>query len=414
MRVTLIYSGIGVAGFDNNRPIGDREGSWIGHGIASIGAQVYDLGYDVNFIDLRQLSGFEEFEQTLEFANVFGISISAVDYYPALMTANIIKKKFPESIVVVGGIHPSIHPEKYLIDIIDCIVIGEGEITFHKILSNLNTIPKIITGIQPDLNKISFVKRDLFNYENELNCSFTPWQKLPAITMLAGRGCPYKCTYCQPAENKVFGKPFRIRNVENIINELELLKRYNYESITFWDDTFTFKKDWVLEFCKIYKEKINKPFTACSRADLICHNEEIIERMKDAGCDCLVIGFESGSQRLLYLVKKGTTIEQNKKAAKLCKKYDIKIFVTYMYGLPTETPEESRMTYNMMNEINPDFKSPFYFNPIEGTEIYELCDKKNLIIDRDRTVTRTGMFIPALNGIDYNYINELMGFYGDC
>jgi anaerobic magnesium-protoporphyrin IX monomethyl ester cyclase len=359
MKVTLIYVGVGVAGFSSSRPLGDREGSWIGHGVASIGANLKHEGWNVDLIDLRQLGGWEEVEEKIKgtYADVYGLSVSAVDYYPALYTAVLIKRHHKESKVIVGGIHPTIFPDLYEgRPEIDTVVIGEGEITMDYLVGETfegKDLPKRARGIKPNLNAIPWVDREMFEYWRELNCQFTPDQKLPSITMLSGRGCPFKCTYCQPAENAVFGVPYRSRSVDSVMAELIWAKqRYRYESITFWDDTFIINPRWVEEFCEKYtKAEIGATIAACGRADLICKNEERVEQLASAGLDWFVIGMESGSQRLLDLIKKGTTVEQNIKAAEMCRKYGIKVFATYMYGLPTETKEEALETARMIDSI---------------------------------------------------------------
>lgn len=407
MKIALIYNGIGVAGFNPDRPRGDREGSWISHGLASIGASVKKAGYDVELVDMRQLEGYHGLSYH---SDVYGISISAVDYHPALKTILFLKKNNPRCKIIIGGIHPSIFPGKYKFKAIDTIVVGEGEITFVKLLKMIEEgkeLPEIIDGEKPDLDEIPFVDREMFDYKRELFCQYTPLDT-PSITMIAGRGCPYKCTYCQPAENQVFGKPFRMRSPQNVMDELEELKRYNYKSITFWDDTFTFKKSWVMEFCDLYDLKAG--MNVCSRADIICKNEDMVKRLSEKGVRWMTIGFESGSQRLLDLIKKGTTVEQNIEAAKICKKHGIKIFATYMYGLPTERPDESQMTYDMIKEIKPEHNSPFFFLPIEGTEIYDYCDRNQFILPeaKDRSIARTGSFLPTIKGVDYDRINKLL------
>ena len=326
MKITLIYVGVGVAGFNANRPMGDREGGWIGHGVASVGASAKRAGYQVDLIDMRQLSGWEAFEQRIKSSpsDVYGLSVSAVDHWPALRAILILRRTLPECKIIVGGIHPSIFPQEYDFDAVDCVVQGEGEVSFVELLIAIeknNPLPKVMRWNKPNLDKIPYVDRGLFDYGRELSCQFTPDQDLPSITMLAGRGCPYHCQYCQPAENAVFGKPFRIRSPENIIDEMHILKqRYGFKSVTFWDDTFTFKTEWVRRFCSLYEQSgIRSKIVACSRADIICRNEGMIERLAEVGVIWLVIGLESGSQRILNFIKKGTTVEQNVMAAKICR-----------------------------------------------------------------------------------------------
>lgn len=417
MKVTLVYCAVGIAGFNPDRPLGDREGGWIGHGIASIGAQTKAQGHEVDLIDLRQLAGWEEFVVRIEAnpAEVYGLSVAPVDYPSALQAVYHIKTTVPKAKIIIGGIHPSIFPEEYDYKVIDTVVTGEGEITFPKLLKNLNNLPKRIQGEKPDLDAIMWADRELFDYKRELSCNFAPDQKIPSITMIAGRGCPYHCNYCQPAENAVFGKPHRMRSAQDVIAELTQLKmRYDFQSITFWDDTFTFNRKWVMEFCDLYERTgINVPITVCSRADIICNNEAMVKRMAEVGVDWFVIGMETGSQRLLDLIEKGTTVEQNIRAGEICRKYGIKIFGTFMYGLPTETREESDATATLIARIAPELASPFWFNPIKGTKLYDYCVANDLLLEgsESRSVARTGMFRPAIKGVDYDH---LTGFIQNC
>lgn len=415
MKVTLIYSALGIAGFNANRQPGDREGSWIGHGIASIGAATKAAGHEVDLIDLRQLSGWEEFADNLlaNPAEVYGISVAPVDYQFVLQEIYWILKCVPKAKIIVGGIHPTIFPDKYNYAAIDCVVQGEGEITFPQILKDINNLPRVVVGEKPDLDKIPWVDRELFDYRRELTCNFAPGQRMPSITMLAGRGCPFKCAYCQPAENAVFGTPFRIRSPYNVISEMEMLyKKYGFNSITFWDDTFTFSREFVMQFCTMYQDTemfaAGVKIAACSRADIICNKPDMIEYMAASGIDWLVIGFESGSQRMLDLIKKGTTVKQNLRAAEICKSLGIKIFGTFMLGLPTETREETQQTVRMINTIQPEMPSPFWYTPIPGTDLYKYCDNNDLILNKNDTIARTGQFRPTLKGIDYQYLRSVM------
>jgi anaerobic magnesium-protoporphyrin IX monomethyl ester cyclase len=420
MKITLIYSGIGVAGMNSNRHPGDREGSWIGHGIASIGASLLATGHEVELIDLRQLSGWEEFAEIIKAnpAEMYGISVSAVDYVHALKAVLEIKTHTKKGWVVVGGIHPTIFPEKYDFAAINTVIQGEGEISFVELIRDYQAglpIPHIIQGKKPDLSKLPWVARELFDYKRETQCNFAPDQQTPSVTMLAGRGCPYHCSYCQPAENAVFGHPYRMRSPQDVVDELAYLKGlYAFESVTFWDDTFTFRPKWIGEFCDLYERQgFQATIAACSRADIICKNEAMIERLAEVGLDWFVIGLESGSQRVLDLIKKGTTVEQNKEAARICRKYGIKIFGTYMYGLPTETTDEALQTARMIDEIQPEHPSPFWYTPIPGTGLYDYCVENGLLLRecKERTVERTGRFLPALKGVDYGHLENIMNGY---
>ncbi len=416
MRVVLVYVGIGVAGFNANRPAGDREGSWIGHGVASVGASLRAAGHEVSLIDLRQLSGWPQVREALEAnpADVYGLSVSAVDHQAAVLTALLVRDVYPRARILVGGIHPSIFSDLYIETPVDTVVVGEGEVSAVKLLQAMECgreWPAVVLGEKPDLDAIPWAARDLFDYPRELACTFAPDQKTPSVTMLAGRGCAFRCSYCQPAENAVFGHPYRMRSPESVVGELIALKRrYSFRSVTFWDDTFTFRPSWIEAFCYRYEAaRIGATIAACSRADIVCANEAMIERLASVGLDWLVIGFESGSQRILDLIRKGTTVKQNLEAARICRKYGIKVFGTFMLGLPTETRAEALATARMIDEIAPEHPSPFYFFPIPGTDLYTECrDRGLLLVDAmGRSIARTGVYARSLSGIDYDYLDAL-------
>ena len=136
----------------------------------------------------------------------------------------------------------------------------------------------------------------------------------------------------------------------------------------------------------------------------------MVERLAEVGVDWLVIGMETGSQRLLDLIQKGTTVEQNIRAGKICRKHGIKVFGTFMYGLPTETKKESDATARLIQQITPELASPFWFIPIKGTKLYDYCVERDLILDetKERTIERTGRFIPTIKGVDYDHLTNLI------
>ena len=411
VKVTLIYTGIGICGFSNENT-DERERHHIGHGIASVGASAKAAGYDVNLIDLRTLTGWEEFVSKIkaDLADVYGISISQADCKPGAELITKIKETVPNSKIIVGGLHPSVFPFAYA-DKGVTVVVGEGEISFVDLLKMVESnspLPTVIRGTKPNLDEIPWVDRNLFDYERELECLFSNDQPGPTVTMLAGRGCPMKCTYCQPAENMVFGSPYRLRSPQNVIDELlYLYDKHHFKNVLFWDDTFAINKKWIMEFCDLYEaQNFRATISACNRADIICNNESMIKRMAEVGVNWFVVGMETGSQRLLDFIKKGTTVEQNKEAVRISRKYGIKTYATIMYGLPTETREDSLATCKMIEEANPEYTQVFWFLPIPGTEIYKYCVENDLILPGvlDRTIARTATFIPNLKNIDYDYI----------
>ena len=415
MRVTLVFPAIGIIGFDC-KAYYSGEVSWINHGLASLGAVLKREGHDVDLIDMRRLKSFDEFVELIKKRKpeVVGISISAMDLKPALETIKLTKKTLPYTIVVVGGLQPTQFLEKFVDNPdIDYIVKGEGEGAIVDICSHLSNggaaTQKVVVGAKPDLDKLPFIDRELYDYQLEMDNSFILGvQQTPMVTMLAGRGCPYHCGYCQPAENSVFGSPYRMRSVSHVMGELDELKmKYDFKSVLFWDDTFTVNQKWINEFCDTYKH--DAEIIANSRADIICNHPEMVERLASIGLSTMLIGFESGSQRMLDLMEKGVTVEQNYEAAEICRRYGVKIFGTFMYGLPRETKADALLTRALCLSVNPDHKLFFMFTPIPGTKMFNYCKDNDLLLDQDYDdIARTGVYKKRLKNVNYRMLISAM------
>ncbi len=392
MKTTLIYAGIAGYGFES---LGKgMEAGWINHGLAQLSACAKAEGFEIDLIDLRGLKGWDEFRAELEQRrpDVTGLTMMSVDYNPVMETLDVIKDVDPSIITVVGGPHPTLVLEEVKANPkIDYIVTHEGEITFPKLLAAIERgePPKerVLVGERPDLDAIPFVDRELF-FEEWRRCGyapdspevpFVPELPPPFLTIIAGRGCIYNCNFCQPAERIIFGR-FRQRGVPSVIEELKLLQgKYHFASFMFHDDCLTNDREWVAEFCKTYKRAgFTQPFFCQSRADIIVRHEELVELMANAGCRGYFIGFESGSDRVLRFLRKGTTREVNLKAAQICRKYGISVWANYMLGLPTETKEEVMETISMLKEMDPDYYSPAFYTPHPGSDLYAYCLENDL------------------------------------
>jgi anaerobic magnesium-protoporphyrin IX monomethyl ester cyclase len=204
----------------------------------------------------------------------------------------------------------------------------------------------------------------------------------------------------------------RVRSVDSVITELNILRnKYKFKSITFWDDTFTFNKKWVMEFCdKFEANGFDADIAITCRADIASNNEDMIKRLSEIGVMWICIGFESGTQRMLDFIGKGVKLEQNYESARLARKYGIKIMGTNMLGLPTETKEESLATINMIKEIDSEHLQLFYFTPIPGTYLYDYCIDNDLMIRKQEdifSIERSYCYTHNIKGIDYEYLDEL-------
>lgn len=411
MRVLLIFTGIVESGFnDTGKP---RKLVWINHGLASLASSAKKAGHEVSFIDVRQLASWDEFKNAVKAARpeVAGLTMMSVDHGSVTKAIELIKEVDNNIKTVVGGPHPSLELEDVTRnEKIDHIVQGEGEITFNTLLEELKNgkrPERVLKGEKPDLDSIPFVDRKMFG-AGEMPIDH--FLRVPFVTLIAGRGCMYNCSFCQPAEKIIFGPKVRRRSVANVIEELKALRSDpGFNSLMIHDDCLTEDREWVLDFCDSYKKNgFRQPFVCQSRSDIICKNEDMVKLMAKTGLAMFLIGFESGNQRVLNFLRKGTTVAHNFKASKICNKYGVRVWANYMLGIPTETKEEALDTLNMIKKIKPYRASPAFFTPHPGSDLYAYCEKNGLSLIKDHSDYSRSPSSPKIKGLDYKFLNEVL------
>lgn len=419
MNILLIYPGL-VDGFGSYYTGSD----WANHGVGIISAILKREGHAVHYMDCRQRRGWHDVRKSINAVDfdMALISVATVDFQASKKIAKIIKEKgnIP---VMVGGPHPTLVTEETnVVKDFDFIFTHEAEITLPKLLTDIENDnlltggrmfwrfehrppPRIIHGeMPPDLDAIPFVDRDLApEGETPMSRDFPK----PYFAITASRGCFGKCLFCQPAEREVFGNKVRKRSTDNVLGELyDLQNVYKMKSFFIHDDCFTQFTAWVEDFCR--KKSVTMPsvpFGCQSRADIICRNPAMMQRLYDAGLRWTLIGFESGSDRILKYLKKGVTVEQNLEAREICRKIGIKVSGNIMMGLPTETESEMRETVAMVRKMKPDRISPAAFTPAPGSELYIYCKENNLILQEG--TRRTAFSGAKIRHVNYKLVNWL-------
>jgi anaerobic magnesium-protoporphyrin IX monomethyl ester cyclase len=328
--------------------------------------------------------------------NIIGLSSTTPQYINALNIALKIKQ-LSNIPIVFGGVHPTILPKEVLKEkCVDFVVIGEGEETFselcdalvkNKKLSDVKGIgykkngKLLFTGprkLIENLDSIPFPARHLL----PLKWYFAPprirgvWTRSTA-TVMASRGCPYRCIYC--GSHLMFGRKVRFRTIHNIIEELKELRRdFKIDSVWFADDTFTINPLWVKEFCRELKKLNWKDFKWACQARVNTINYNLLKIMKSAGCVQLDFGVESGSSKVLKILKKDITPEKVIDAFRITKKAGLLRFASFIIGTPGEKIEDIKMTFNLVKKIKPDYADFFFAVPYPGTELYELAEKRGI------------------------------------
>ncbi|MBN1591624.1 MAG: radical SAM protein [Candidatus Coatesbacteria bacterium] len=355
---------------------------------------------------------------------VIGLTSITSLFGPNKRLAGQIRARFPEVLIVLGGHHASTFKDTLLSEAeeFDIVVYPEGEIpllnlveafsaadwdkgTFLADAATLSKIPGIVyrdhsgkpvvTERPPlitDLDTLPFPARQLLPMERYIPL---PHQhsRLPAIHVMGSRGCPYRCAYCN--NTAVMGTKLRLRSPENIIQEINELRRdYGAREIFFWDDTITADKKWLNRLCDILiNEKMDITWSAATRVDIV--NPEMLKMMKRSGCWRLFYGVESGVQELLDLLNKRTTLDQVRNAITWTNEAGIETTASFMIALPGETPEMAKETIKFALSLKPTYADFHVTTPFPGTRIYEEAGKYGrLNMDFSRYDCYEPVFVP--------------------
>lgn len=316
-------------------------------------------------------------------ADIYGISIHSVSTYgEAKKVIDKIRRQEKEALIVAGGAFPtptSMAEFTLKNTPTDIVVRSEGEITFSEVVQGRPY--REIRGISyrrggrifhnppqrliEDLDTIEFPARHLLPREQIVHKGKVHHSDRPATTIFATRGCPWSCNYCQ---KDIWTRKWRSRSPENIKEEVEQVKEdYGVRWFRFPDDNVTVRKDWFLRFCKALRAA-RVEWTFLSRSDTI--DLEMLKAAKNSGCQEIFFGFESGSQRMLELMGRRNTVEQNAKAIEMCRQVGVKSCAYMMFGFPGENQESVRETTAFLKEVRPDKARLSTFIPIPGTDVW--------------------------------------------
>lgn len=383
MKVLLIYPNVVESPKD------------ISLGLGIISALLKQKKHEVGLIDTTfKITKTEIIKKIKDFnPDIVGVTAATNDLYNAINICNLIKK-IKNVPIVCGGYHATIAPEDIIKqDCFDIVAIGEAEYSFLELIGSIEKgkinynlrnlwfknqgkiIKNPIGHLNEELDKLPFADREIFNYQKYIDSN------RGLATFLSTKGCPFMCTYCI---NKVLiekykgkGTYLRFRSVENLFQEIkQVIKNYKVKEIEFYDDTFTLNKSRLREFCKKYPKEVNLPFYINARVNAVTKKD--FQMLKKAGCVRVSIGIESGDTKIRNpVLKRNQTEEQIINTFKWAKEAGLKTYSFNMIGIPYETKESIEKTIEINRKINPDYVGVSIFNAFKGTELYDLCLKKN-------------------------------------
>ena len=320
--------------------------------------------------------------------------------------------------VILCGADATDHADDYLARGADLVLIGEGEVTLGELLDALTQHPATplrsaqdawcdILGLawpggrtprRPDITRLDdlpFPAWDLIDVERYRSIWRTQHGYF-SMNMVTTRGCPYHCNWCA---KPIWGQRYNSRSPENVVAEMKWLKEtYQPDHIWFADDIFGLKPGWIEKFGQLANDQnAALPFKCLSRADLI--KPSVVAGLKQAGCQIVWLGAESGAQKILDVMDKGTTVAQIYEVRRLLGAAGIKVAFFLQFGYPGETRPEIEATLKMVRETLPDDIGVSVSYPLPGTKFYErvkaqLGEKQNWTDSDDLALLYRGPFPP--------------------
>jgi len=309
----------------------------------------------------------------------------------------------------------------------DFILLGEAEITLLELTKAINkngidffnieglafkhnnaVVKTQRRNVLKDLDALPFPAWDIIDME--------PYKKMWlkhtgyfSMNMGTTRGCPFKCNWCA---KPIYGNRYNVRSPKNVVSELMLLKeKFNFDHIWFCDDIFGLMPGWINEFANLLEEhKLNFKFKMQGRVDLLLQ-ESNIKDLARAGCSNIWMGAESGSQKILDAMDKGTTVQQIFEATRLLKKNNINPSFFIQFGYLGETKDDIELTIKMINELLPYEIGISVSYPLPGTIFFEkvktqLHNKTNWTDSDEMALMFSNTYQPAFYKQLHSYVHK--------
>ncbi|RPI03344.1 MAG: radical SAM protein [Ignavibacteriae bacterium] len=337
------------------------------------------------------------------------------------------------AVVLVHSSDAADHAAEYLDHGADLIIIGEGEATLRDVCrtvlrestGDFTVIPGVAfkkngavfhsprRAVLKNLDELPFPAWHLVDVEKYK----TAWKNRHgyySINMVTTRGCPFHCNWCA---KPIYGQVYNSRSPQNVVEEIKMLQQtIQPDHIWFADDIFGLKPGWIQTFADLIgKENISVRFKIQSRVDLLLESDTV-HALARSGCIDVWVGAESGSQKILDAMEKGTRISQIYQARKLLQRHGIKTSFFLQFGYPGENQKDIQATIRMVKDLMPDDIGISVSYPLPGTKFFatvknDMKEKQNWIDSDDLALMFRGTFSPAYYKQLHRYVHKVFRFH---
>ncbi len=408
-------------------PDGPHE-QWQDHGLGLLRTILHQNGLTTDLLSTRAVTSWRQLQSKLKGYEMLIMNVRSYTFPVARKAAQIFKEVNPDGLVLTGGMHATVAVDEMIgVEVFDRICQGPGENIIVDLVKDPRSFPRVIVGVGaksmadwPMIDRTLWPKphrrlRKKFNWPLEPECG---WGPSPVATILTSRVCPWQCVFCN--ENSYIPNMGR-RPVDMVIEELNYLdNKYGLGSVVIHDSMFFQNPNWLQEWIDKYPRKANKvwPYWAAGRSDTVRQWPDLFEALvKETNWSTISIGFESGSDRILRLLNKECTEEDNNFAIELMNrlgdqsiregKEPPKFWANIMLGIPGETHEDAFKTMRMLKSMRYVFPSISYYAPYPGSALgYQLIAEGKSLMSKENYHRFPDD--EKVKGIDYQFYRELL------
>jgi hypothetical protein len=410
-------------------PRGPHE-QWQDHGLGLLRTVLHAEGLPTDVVSVRACRTWRRLGRCLRGYELLLMNVRSYTFGHARRAARIFKALQPGGLVLTGGMHASVATRQMVDEpAFDRICVGPGEAVIADLVRDPAAFPRVFRGkgdasmaAWPAIDRTLWPKPAGFALRRRYPWPLEPpcgWGPGPVATMLTTRTCPWHCVFCN--ENSYLPMMGR-RTVEQVIEELNGLDRRHgpIGSVVFHDSLFFQSPSWLRRWLDLYPRLARKrwPYWAAARTDLVRRWPDLFEALlRETGWTVVSLGLESGSDRMLRMLNKECTAEDNRFAIDMVNRVGDaleargreppRVWANVMLGLPGETREDALLTMQMVRRIKRPMLSPAFYTPYPGAALgYQLIAEGKSLVSGENVDRAPGG--EKLRGIDYGFCRELL------